>query len=275
MAPVKFDDIPKVSKSLLEDDFQVSGYQFKSKAKSGANAFTTTVDILTAADQKIKTPSKVSVKLPDFMGFKGLTVEKLEVDKSGAQKLEATLGKALHSVDALSLELKSDSSKLDQTTAGMTYSGIADTQIKFETKPLNPSDFTFEVTRAVGAATLGVKAGAKNVTKPDLGLRYQTGPFFVSVLAKEQFGAIHGNAHYKINDQIQLAAACQLAGAALKQGSAGVQFEVSKDCSLKAKVALDGQKSAGLKYKFGNGLTVMAGAAAGKSFTTGFQASIE
>ena len=34
MGPVKFDDIDKTAKEVLNDDYQTSGYQFKAKMKS-------------------------------------------------------------------------------------------------------------------------------------------------------------------------------------------------------------------------------------------------
>lgn len=277
MGPVKFDDIDKTAKSLLNDDFQVSGYQFKAKSKCGAaNTATVTVDVLTEGAEKVKTPTKISLKLPDFMGVKGITVEKLEIDKGGARKLEADITKTLHTIDGATVSVKSDLSNLESTVAGVKYTGIADTQIQFETKILKPADFNFELTRSFGAATVGVKAGAKNATKPDFGVRYQQGPLFFSLLGKDQFTAFHLHAHHKVNDKIEAAAVYQVGGKEPGSGSVGVQYKYAKDTSIKAKFGINGDMRVGLKHKFDNGFTVLAGVAQEKGKrTTGLQVSVE
>jgi len=63
MAPVKFDDIPKVANEVLNDDYQVSGYVFKAKQKTswGGAVLSTQVDLF--QDKSVATPAKLAWKL--------------------------------------------------------------------------------------------------------------------------------------------------------------------------------------------------------------------
>merc|ERR1712050_627931 len=108
------------------------------------------------------TPSKLTWKFPKPFGVAGLSIDKLEMDQKGKFKMEAVMDKTLHHVDNLKFEVKSDCENLAKTSVGFTFTGIADTQVKFETK--QDMKFTAEVTRSLNAnATLGVKLGAASV----------------------------------------------------------------------------------------------------------------
>merc|ERR1719188_2503504 len=129
------------------------------------------------------TPAKLSWKLPSPFGISSVCVDKLEMDKAGKFKLEASSDKVY---PGLKVECKSDLMDVAKVTAGCTYTGIKDTLVKFETKATKPDDFTAEVTHALGMATCGVKFGKANVARPDLGVRLQSGAYFCSLMAKDK-----------------------------------------------------------------------------------------
>merc|ERR1712151_975399 len=105
--------------------------------------------------------------------------------------MEAVMDKTLHHVDNFKFEVKSDCENLAKTSVGFTFTGIADTQLKFETK--QDMKFTAEVTRSLNAnATLGVKLGAASVTAPDLGVKFVQGPVTAAVTAKDQLKTFTG-----------------------------------------------------------------------------------
>ena len=62
--PGKFDDISKTASSVLGDDFQCSGYQFKTKQKTnvGGGSAELAVDILQKGE--VQTPAKLTFKFP-------------------------------------------------------------------------------------------------------------------------------------------------------------------------------------------------------------------
>eukprot|EP00401_Gymnodinium_catenatum_P017261 CAMPEP_0117567042 /NCGR_PEP_ID=MMETSP0784-20121206/57399_1 /TAXON_ID=39447 /ORGANISM="" /LENGTH=278 /DNA_ID=CAMNT_0005364893 /DNA_START=91 /DNA_END=927 /DNA_ORIENTATION=- len=278
MAPVKFDDIPKGATEVLNDDYQVSGYQFKAKQKTSFNGAiaTTAVDMFTGA--AVQTPAKITWKLPKPLGVAGLCVDKLEVDKAGKMALEVSADKASHKVDGLTLTAKSDLVAPEKAVAALTYTGIKDMQIKFDTKPLNISDFTLEVTRAVQRLTFGAKCGMNNLTAPDVGARFSSGPFFLSLTGKEQLGKWGLYGSYKATDALKLAGSFEF-GAQPKY-CAGLSYEVVKGTKLRAKVLKDKEQAlcASLKHELSKGFTVLAGGkfepATGKS-SIGVQLSVE
>jgi len=281
MGPVKFDDLAKTATEVLNDDFQTSDWQMKAKQKTswdGATA-TTTVDLLPPGDKGgVSTPAKISWKLPKPFGVAGLCVDKFEMDKGGKFKLETTADKGLHTVDHVKLEVKSDLVDVAKATAGLTYTGVADTQIKIETKPMNPADFSLEVTRAMSNVTLGLKCGMATLTKPDVGLRFEQGPLFAAFQAKNGFSVFTGHAYYKVQEELKLAATYEMGGAKSGNFSAGVAYELIKGTTFKAKLQQDMSIHCGLKHEMAKGFTVLGGlkyeTESGKH-TMGLQVSIE
>merc|ERR1719210_2004395 len=119
----------------------------KQKTSMGGATATTTIDLW--GKDAVQTPAKLSWKFPKPFGIAGISVDKLEMDKAGKFKLEATADKSVHHIPDLKVEVKSDLQSAGKVTAGCTYTGIKDTQVKFETKPLAAKEFTMEVTRAL------------------------------------------------------------------------------------------------------------------------------
>merc|ERR1719232_464269 len=95
MGPVKFDDLSKPAKDILEDDHQTSGFQFKAKQKTNWDGavVTSTVDLFPppakgdAGGSSVKTPAKLSWKFPKPFGIDAFSVDKLEVSSMGSLSL--------------------------------------------------------------------------------------------------------------------------------------------------------------------------------------------
>jgi len=279
MAPVKFDDLAKPANEVLNDDYHAAGYQLKAKQKTSlhGSVVTTTVDLF-PAKESVQTPAKLTWKLPS-VGIAGLTVDKLEVDKAGKFKLEAVGDKALHKVADLKLEAKSDLVDASKATLGFTYSGIAETQVKFETKPLSPADLTLELTRNVQNAVIGVKwAGVANLATPDVGLRVTSGNIALALLAKEQFKSFFAHGFFKASNELKLGVSYQHGGKASGNLSAGLAWTLKPGTLLKAKVQQDGSVTGTVKHDVTKGFTVLAGGKytpSNGNFTYGLQLSVE
>lgn len=265
MAPVKFDDLSKTAASILNDDYQTSGYEFSSKQKTSWNSSvaTTTVALFPAKDG-VQTPAKLSWKIPEPLGLKGFTVDKLELDKAGKIKLETSLDKKLHSVDGLKVEVKTDLSTPSDATkslaAALTFTGIADTQIKLDAPIQAPDKFTLDLTRQLGDFQVGAKCGMANLTAPDVGARFASGPLFGSLLLKNKTQNVTLHASYNVSPELKVAATAVAARDQQKAtGGVGVQYTVSKDTTVKAKVQEDTSVSASVKHTVAKGLSIVAG----------------
>jgi len=273
--PVKFDDLNKVAKSVLNDDYKTSGNEFKAKQKVACGAVvTTTVDLKPKAKDVVSTPATVSLKLPNPVGMKGLTIDKLEYNAGGNYKLECSVNKSLLKVDGLAVDIKSDLQDVGKISKAFTFTGVKDTQVKFETKPLNPADFTFEVTRDFAPVTVGLKCGKNNATAPDVGLRLTQSGVFASLVATGQFKKFEAMAQYKI-DKVELAAAATKAGSGV-DFVVGLGYKHDGKSSVKAKVTDKGAVQATVKYVPCAGVTMLGGASYSKSGQTfGFSCQIE
>eukprot|EP00930_Biecheleria_cincta_P088237 TRINITY_DN77479_c0_g1_i1.p1 TRINITY_DN77479_c0_g1~~TRINITY_DN77479_c0_g1_i1.p1 ORF type:complete len:277 (-),score=64.08 TRINITY_DN77479_c0_g1_i1:90-920(-) len=275
--PAKFDDISKKATAVLNDDYQVSGYQLKTKQKTSFDGavMSAQVDLWGAAKDNCMTPAKLTWKLPKPLGFSAITIDKLEMDKTGAFKLEA-LSEKLY--PGLKVNCKSDLTDIAKITSGFTYTGLKDTQFMFDTKATAPQEFTGEITRTQGPVTFGAKLTHKNITKPDLGLNFASGPFFGALTAKEGLKVFTGACYYKATQDLQCAASYTMGGKADGNISVGLAYEIQKGLSLKAKIQQDQSVSTSVKHVVSKGFTVTAGAkyemASGKS-TYGVQLSIE
>eukprot|EP00421_Protoceratium_reticulatum_P061952 CAMPEP_0168498570 /NCGR_PEP_ID=MMETSP0228-20121227/73344_1 /TAXON_ID=133427 /ORGANISM="Protoceratium reticulatum, Strain CCCM 535 (=CCMP 1889)" /LENGTH=276 /DNA_ID=CAMNT_0008515471 /DNA_START=30 /DNA_END=860 /DNA_ORIENTATION=+ len=276
MAPVKFDDISKTANEVLSDDYQTSGFQFKAKQKTSWDAavITSTVDLFPAKESTV-TPAKLTWKFPTPLGCSLLSIDKLEMDKAGKFKLEASSDKVYKD---LKVEAKSDLVDIAKVTAGFTYSGMKDTLLKFETKATKPQDFTCELTRTAGIATFGVKCGGSNLTCPDLGVRFLSGPFFCSLLAKEKVSAFSAHCFYKASNELKVAATGDYGSKKSGQFSLGIAYDVLKGTKLKVKVQHDQSVSCSVKHEMSKGFVVLAGGkydTKKKDYTYGLQLSIE
>lgn len=273
MAPVKFDDLNKVAKSVLSDDYinlKDSPFQFKAKQKVCCGAVTTTVDL--NQQEGNATSGVVSWKLSNPLGINGLAVDKFEYNKNGGMKFEGTLSKDIHKVDGLSVEFKTDlTDPLGKLKKGITYTGLPDTQVKFETAVLKPDAFTAEVTRVQGPATIGAKVQGTNV---DVGLRVSMSGLFASVVATKGFQAFQGAVHYKVNKSLEVAAIADKSKGGVT-ATGGIKFALNDALTLKAKATDKGEATALATYKPAKGFTVHSGASFGSKVSYGVQLNIE
>mmetsp|Transcript_21899 Transcript_21899/g.38757 ORF Transcript_21899/g.38757 Transcript_21899/m.38757 type:complete len:282 (-) Transcript_21899:157-1002(-) len=259
MGPVKFDDISKVTTEVLNDDYQGAGYQLRAKQKTSwdASVVSTTVDLWPGKD--CQTPAKVGWKFPSPFGIKGVCVDKLEMDKAGKFKMEVSADKGLHSVADLKLETKSDLVDPSKATAACIYTGVKDTMVKLETKPMNPADFNLEVTRSIDIATVGLRFGMANLTAPDIAARIESGPLFAALLAKEKFGVFSASCCFKANDDLKVAASYEHGGKKSGSCSLGVAYTGYtgiKGAVYKAKVEQDMSTTHYIKYEVAKGFVV-------------------
>jgi len=273
MAPTKFDDIPKVATEVLADDYQVSGYVLKAKQKttwSGA-VLSTQVDLL--SDDKCATPSKLTWKLPAPFGCPAMSVDKLEMDKGGKYKLEASLDKAC---PGMKLDCKSDLADLNKAFIGCTYTGIKNLQVKMEHKLVKPMDFTGEVTYACPVAVCGMKFTSAVLSGglPDFGVRMFKGPMFASIMAKEKLSVYTAHCMYQATPEVKLAATYQHGG----KGSGSGSLAISCKGLYKVKVSQDQTVCCSVKHSVTKGFTVLAGAKYGVAkgdLSYGLQLSVE
>jgi len=253
--PCGFDDIPKVATSILNDDFQSSGYVFKTKQKTSYNnaVLSTQVDLLSGG---CATPAKLTWKLPSPFKLDGVSIDKLEMDKGGKFKLEASASKLYPD---LKVDCKSDLKDASKINVGATYTGVKGAQFKFDGPALNPQAFTCECTYAGGKATVGAKATGAALLKggaPDFGMRLQDGPYFCSLMAKDQFSTVNAAVSYKVNKDVTAAATYQLGGKA--NGSFAVAGAYQG--KYKLKLTHDQVASASYTHSLAKGFTLLGGA---------------
>jgi len=276
MAPVKFDDLKKTAHDVLDGDYiKTSGFEIKSKHKTSWNG--AVVDTVINADQFGGAQSaKLSWKLPKHFGSTGISVDKFEIDKAGKMKLEASKSDQLPA--GLKIEAKSDCADVDKIVAGFTFTGVKDTQVKFETKATNPQAFTFEATHQQGPAMLGLKCGMANLQAPDVGARFTQGPLFVSLLAQEKFSQFTAHTFYKLNDQLKVAGTYQHGGKNTGNFSAGIAYDLGSGINVKLKAMQDTSINSSVKYELSKGLTLVGACAYNPNnrlFGYGLQVSIE
>lgn len=273
--PAKFDDIIKVSKEVLDDDYKTAGYQFKAKQKTSFDGAVISTDVDLWGKDSVVTPAKLTWKLPKPFGYNFVSVDKLELDKSGNLKLEAISDKVY---PGLKVKCTSDLKDTAKITAGATYTGLKDTQVIVDAKVVDPGALTCEITHTQGMATVGLKVSGGNFQAPDVALGLTSGPLFMGVMAKEKFGAFTVAAHYKASPELRCAANYNYGGKANGNCALGATYTGLKDLTLKAKIQQDTSLSFSLKNTSIKGFAPMCGVkwdAKTSKMSFGLQLSIE
>lgn len=276
--PVKFDDISKTANEVLSDDYQTKGTCFKAKQKTSFDGavVTTTVDVV---GDKICTPSKMTWKLPTPFGCPAFAIDKLEMDKSGGYKLECSSDKV--GIPKLKVEGKSDLVNFAKSKVGATYTGVKDAQFKFEATACNPEDCVAEATYQTGDITLGTKFELKKLVEmspPDLGMRYASGPLFASLYAKKGLSVFTAHGFYKATPELKCAATFeQNTQKGNSNFSLGIGYAMQKGTLIKAKVQDGEYVHCTVKHDISKGFTALAGLTCSMSGVKnyGFQLSIE
>jgi len=273
--PLKFDDLSKVATEILNDDFQVSGHNIKTKQKTNWDGavVTTQVDLF---DKQCATPAKITLKIPAPLGCSHVSVDKLEVDKAGKFKMEAS---AKTQVPGLKVEGKSDLLSLSKIMAGCTYTGLKDAQIKLECQALDPREFVAEATYAKDQLTYGAKfnsAVLKGSALPDFGVRFLSAPYFCSLTAKESLSSLNAAACYTVNSDVKVAATYQHH---IKTGAGGLVLGLLYRDLYKIKVVSQDQSvHVSAKHHVAKGFSLLSGAKycfKNDDFSYGLQLAIE
>merc|ERR1712194_398744 len=116
--------------------------------------------------------------------------------------------------------------------------------------------FTAEVTRSLNDATLGVKF-AKNMTAPDVGVKYQAGLMTAALLASDKLSAFTGSVCYKVNNDVKVAGTVTQKGDL--KGTVGCAYNLQTGTTVKAKVDQGAKLSLGVKHQLSKGFTVLMG----------------
>lgn len=281
--PVKFDDLTKPGTKVLNDDYQVRGFQFKTKNKTGWNGanVATAVDLF---DKGGATEAKITWKLPSPPGLKGISIDKLEVDKSGTTKAEAVVDNNFHRIHpALKLEFKTSMSDINGLSSGMSFTGIKDTLVKAEFKPLAvdkvKESVVLEMTRDFsGGTSAGLRLKGCSPPKPELAVCGAGGPCFMALTASGMFKSFGIFYLHELKDKkLKIVTAFQRGTKKDDGVSAAVAYQVRPDTSVKAKLQQDMSVSASINHEVCKGFTVLAGGRfSGKeSFSFGMQVSVE
>mmetsp|Transcript_14750 Transcript_14750/g.33190 ORF Transcript_14750/g.33190 Transcript_14750/m.33190 type:complete len:275 (-) Transcript_14750:120-944(-) len=273
--PVKFDDLPKSATEVLNDDYQVSGYSFKAKQKTNYDGAVVTTAVDLFGKDAVQTPAKLTWKFPKPFGIAGFAIDKLEMDKGGKFKLEASADKGLHKIPDLKIEAKTDLVDPAKAVAGITYTGIKDAQVKVEAKPTSAKDVLAEVTYATHGATVGVKYAGGAC---DIGCRYATGKYFGSLLVSKNLSVFTGYLMYACNSKMKWACTGVYGGKDSGSVTFGCAYDISAATKAKAKVTKDGVVSCTLKHDLAKGCTASAGgkySTAKGDMSYGFALSIE
>jgi len=261
--PGKFDDISKTASSVLGDDFQ-KGFQLKTKQTTRnidswhQGAHCEFVTDLFPATGDCKTPTKLSFKFPKpFTMLEGIAVEKIDLEKDGKKKVEIAVGKELHGVAGLKLEVKSDLAQ--DLTYCSTYTAIKDVTVKFETKHFAPQDFTAEILNVQGPLAIGAKFNGMANLCPSVGVNFVTGDLFASLIAKNTFSEFTGHAHYKVSNDIKVAATYQHGGKNNGTYAVASTVPIGFDVTAKAKFDSTNTLSFAFKRALAKGTTAFGG----------------
>merc|ERR1712146_516458 len=115
-----------------------------------------------------------------------------------------------------------------------------------------------ELTRTQGPATIGIKAAANAIAKPDVGARVSVSGLFASLIASEGFQKFEVMSEYKVNDQLD--AACSVTKDAKGvAGTAGITYTHDSVTTLRAKASNAGVVEAVLSYSPSKGMKFHAG----------------
>mmetsp|Transcript_38929 Transcript_38929/g.112510 ORF Transcript_38929/g.112510 Transcript_38929/m.112510 type:complete len:275 (-) Transcript_38929:119-943(-) len=192
--PTKFDDIAKPMNEVLNDDFPVGGHMLKAKQKTDGNAtITTQVDFFSGG---AATPAKLTWKVPKPLGLGAVSIDKLEMDKSGKFKLEVSSEKLC---PVVKFEGKTaDVQDLAKATVSLTYTGSKTILAKLETKAMKPMEVSGELTYQCPKAICGLKFSPALLQGglPDFGVRAWQGAFVGSLVAKDALGTFTGGCTY-------------------------------------------------------------------------------
>jgi hypothetical protein len=260
--PAKFDDISKTASSVLGDDFQCKDFQLKAKQKTNFVGATSDLTVDLFGKDACKTPTKLSFKLPKpFAYLDGFAIDKLDLAKDGKTAVDCSFSNALHKVDGLKLEVKTDLA--DSLTYHSTFTGVKDLALKFDTDHFKPTKkFTVEALYGIGSVVIGVKQSGMKSLIPNVGVNFQSGDIFASVLAKSELSEFTGHGFYKVSNDIKVATTYTRKfdkDGDTSTWAVGAAATINKETSAKAKFESSKVLSVALKRDLAKGTTVIGG----------------
>lgn len=257
--PGKFDDICKTSKSVLDDDYKAKGYQLEAKQKTNLDGavLTASVDLDETKKSDVFTPTKLSWKFPKPFGIVGFAIDKFEYDKGGNMKVETSMSKAMHKIDGLTIDAKSDCKDPKKATMGLSFTGIKDAFVKFETTPMDVMNFKAECLYGVGPVAVGAQFAGTDLKKANVGINFTQGNFFASLIAKKQLSEFMGHVYFKPCSDCMLAATCTSGDKVTY--AVGGQGTLAKGVVAKAKIDSKKDVQATCKFEIAKGLKATLG----------------
>lgn len=264
---LKFSQIEKPVSDILEKNYCTAGCQFKVKA-SLKDCCSSSDEATIKAVVDAGTTGCVRLRLPKPFGTNAVSINSLEVARNGHIKINSSFNLARKHVPGLALKIKKeidpshDFKKFDLTevanlfnraTAGLVYTGIANTQVEVKTDLMDVQQFKAEAVSVLNDSTIGVKFNALGC--PDFNVSHARGSAFVALKASKLaefclFGA------YTLNKDTKLGAEYHVQEHSLKMG---VHHQIDEGWALKAKVDSENAVTALLKHSAG-GVSFLTGA---------------
>lgn len=271
---------------------------FDKDAKFAGTAVNVAVD-LWPPKSKDKTPARITWRIPNPGGLQGLCVEKLELDKAGAARLELSADASAHRLNGLRVDARADLMDPKRSTdfspagfaetlsksmvTGFTYTGFQGTVMKASVKPgqavseRSLRDLTAECTKSLPSSgvTLGLKL-TPGSSRPspaltswaDLGIRATRGPISAAVATQEGMTSLGIYSVLRASSSCRFATSCTRLGKKDSQCNAGIAYQLSPTTVLKAKVVApasverlrtDWSIFAALRHKLSRRITLLAG----------------
>lgn len=241
--------------------------------ESGKDGATLTTAVDFNWGDKVATPAKLTWKFPKPLGIAGIAFDKLEMDKSGNQKLEAVVDMdKMAGIAALKVDFKSNlkTPLLVGTSLGATYTGISNALCKVEVDLEKVLQMDFKAEKAYNAQvsySMGDAAVAVKHTPEDplaVGVQYVNGPAFFSCMVQETFAARSLHGAYKVNNDLKVVGNYNQGGKADGTWSGGLAWNGADGTHIKKKITGKGGAnlclSAVIKQTLAKGVTVTAGA---------------
>jgi len=257
---MKFSDISKPSKDLLNDDY-TSSVSLKAKSKAGPIAVTIETDR--------SSTGTLSSKIGGKFSYAGLNFDKVQHKADGSQVLETSL------VPCAGCKMTFKANKgadlgVEYTAGKMTTTGSLDV--------LNMSKLSTSTCIGVapginvgGDLSYNISGDKGGLSSYNVGASYATGPLFASVTSASKFGQFNVGVLYKVNGDLSLASSTTHSSAKACDISAiGASYTgLSGVGTIKAKVGSNGVTSACLIKEIAPKVNLTAsGSVSGADFST-------
>jgi len=206
MAALRFDAFGHDASEVLNVGYAQSGYvlQTKKSTRWGGSIVETQVSCFDGT-KKCATPATLSWRLPKPFGFSFVDIDKLELDRAGKCKLDASFANAC-GVPGLKVDVRFPVEDLSKAAIGCTYANLRPFLFRLDCPARSPGSFRGEVTCApVRGAHLGAKFTSEGGI-PDLALRLSSGRLAIILGARVSQGALGTSAFLRVSPHFRYAA---------------------------------------------------------------------